>query len=323
VFTNSIRANSAQISYCNYAGTEDKKGLPVSEERAGSLQANSEGKISSRRCRLFINPLEAYDERGIKAGSQAFIHNEDILSEDAAVPDKRTEIIEDMQKRIMGICVQVTGEIRVAIPRSTNNHLLVGLPYYKYEHADGTVEKRYVHDGGSEDVDKLRGIRRYADTVGRNNLSAVFLILSELSPIAGVGNCGDLTIALSRELKKQGLERVEIVEISEDTEESEDTERVICHHVVVVNRTKNNWTSLKVDGNCVASNYCNNTYTYRQNIGLPSSSDWSDDAIFCDPWARVVYPARDYKMFWGETIFPANPRNVTCRLIYVQPSLSE
>jgi len=114
----------------------------------------------------------------------------------------------------------------------------------------------------------------------------------------GMGNCGELAAIACLYLRALKAYPVDYVEISDGVTTPNPA---IPHDVAVIGRTvapgPQTWPA---DGT---------------PIGLPNT--WHPDAVICDPWDRVAYPAKDYKDYWkGLCKHSIVPDMLTCTLIH-------
>jgi len=109
-----------------------------------------------------------------------------------------------------------------------------------------------------------------------------------------IGNCGEIAaVALTELVKLKVKVPLEYVYVMDGTTMN----AVVPHVFAVIGRT----------GGA-------NKDDLSTNIGRPSS--WGADAVVCDPWDRVVYPAAKYDMFWdGLKKHSQAPDSLTCVLI--------
>jgi len=110
---------------------------------------------------------------------------------------------------------------------------------------------------------------------------------------AGIGNCGEVAAVALAYLKAKGVtETLDYVNVLD----GQSMNAVVPHVIAVIGR----------GGDA------------QQDIGLPST--WSADAVICDPWDRVVYPAKDYDFFWrGLKTHSSSPSTLTCELVVRAP----
>lgn len=108
------------------------------------------------------------------------------------------------------------------------------------------------------------------------------------------GNCGELAAIACLELREAQVPvPVEYVQIWDSVTQNP----ALPHLVAVIGRRPN---LLSGDN---------------QPIGLPDT--WHKDAVICDPWDRVFYPAHEYKHYWGALRSVAKrPDQLTCRLLH-------
>jgi hypothetical protein len=95
-----------------------------------------------------------------------------------------------------------------------------------------------------------------------------------------VGNCGEVAALACKYLKDKGMTGVEYVQVGgerfKDGTLNSKNEAVIPHIIAVVGRTGGSSST--------------------GTIGLPDT--WGEDAVICDPWDRVAYPALEYEFYW-------------------------
>lgn len=107
----------------------------------------------------------------------------------------------------------------------------------------------------------------------------------------GAGNCHEVAAVAADYLKTKGATGVEIVFVLDDVTGNQ----VIPHVITVIGRT-----GLVGGGG---------------EIGLPDS--WGPDAVVCDAWDRVVYPAAMYDTFWdGLKRASKSPSTLKCLVDY-------
>jgi len=109
-----------------------------------------------------------------------------------------------------------------------------------------------------------------------------FSEIDKLCQKKGMGNCGELAAMACLRLRNLRAFPVELVEIWDGITNNPALPHVIC----VIGRTQ-------IDGPHIWP-------SDGSSIGLPNS--WHTDAVICDPWDRVAYPANDYEPFWSNLI---------------------
>lgn len=138
---------------------------------------------------------------------------------------------------------------------------------------------------------QLVWLREEVGTPGGNDASAKWAWLmrcARKTEKARAGNCGELSAVVMMYLQNQGVtETLELVLVGDGVTNGER----VPHMFVVIGR-----------GGFA-----------RTAIGLPNT--WSADAVICDPWDRVAYPAKDYNLFWtGIRGHSDSPDTLTCEL---------
>ena len=113
-----------------------------------------------------------------------------------------------------------------------------------------------------------------------------------------MGNCGELAAIACLYLRELKAYPVDYVEIADGITTKNPA---IPHNVAVIGRTvapgPQTWPA---DGT---------------PIGLPDT--WHPDAVICDPWDRVVYPAHEYDEYWdGLREHSIAPKMLTCTLVH-------
>ncbi|MCY2965513.1 MAG: hypothetical protein NT069_18090 [Planctomycetota bacterium] len=112
-----------------------------------------------------------------------------------------------------------------------------------------------------------------------------------------IGNCGELAAMCCLYLHKQRAFPVEYVQV----DDGQTTNAVVPHVITVVGRAVNQFPS-------VWPKDCS-------PIGLPDT--WGPDAVICDAWDHIAYPAADYDSFWGGLRAHSDaPGSLTCMLIH-------
>lgn len=180
----------------------------------------------------------------------------------------------------MRMAVAVAGEVRLKVPKSAN---------YKFTSSAITINGQPLplHTTTNQSIIDVRqqnsnpwgmgieGLRKDANTI----------------MAAGVGNCGELALVATVLLYDKGGRAVDYVYIGDGTTNN----AVVPHAFTVVGRK----LPMIMGG-------------HRSNaMGLPDQ--WGADAVVCDPWDRVVYPAKDYDFFWaGLRKHSTDPTSLTC-----------
>jgi hypothetical protein len=183
----------------------------------------------------------------------------------------------------MRFALEAVGYVRQAVPRSANYKLTSSALVY-----DG--KPLQMHTARDQDLLRLRG--RYGKAPALTSKDewwawACRLIKKVLAK--GIGNCGELALVAIHYLSKKGVSNLDFVYIVDGV-----TNNAVLPHVVAVLGRQGNQTG---------------------NIGLPNQ--WGGDAVVCDPWDRVVYPAKKYAFYWtGLKSHSQNKANLTCNLEY-------
>ena len=157
----------------------------------------------------------------------------------------------------------------------------------------------YIHRGKPKDVEKLRVKmkKEFGDFQTNQSWLDSVQVVTKYCTAAGLGNCGELASMACGQLHALGVRNVDYVQISTvqiDTRLVQGNP-VLPHCICVLGRTL---------GRTDDSAY----------IGLPN--EWGPDAVVCDPWDRVVYPASRYMEFWTGIVEAAKGGALTCQLLH-------
>jgi hypothetical protein len=182
----------------------------------------------------------------------------------------------------MKLGIAAAAYVRQKVPKSAN---------YKFTSSVITFNSKPLKMMTARDSD-LANLRATYDKPGKGDDAAAIWkkICANVAKIEkrGIGNCGEVAAVALVYLKSTGTsETLDYVYIIDGATSN----AVVPHVVAVIGRGGD--TTL--------------------DIGLPGT--WSADAVICDPWDRVVYPAKDYDFYWkGLKTHSSRPNDLTCQL---------
>ena len=205
------------------------------------------------------------------------------------------------------LATEVAGTVSQLVPKSTNA-IESGRVYFSktYTSADGQLMHQCVVPHEANDSEVL--MQRENISSKASGWEQHFDLADELCRQSGVGNCYELAAMACKRLKEKGAEHVDYVLVSDGRTHNS----VLPHVVAVVGRTESTSPSS-------FTKYEDRHSAKHRNISLPDR--WDESAVICDPWARVAYPAKDYKDYWsGFKLSSKSRRTLTCMLLHRLPN---
>jgi len=179
------------------------------------------------------------------------------------------------------------GATRLKVPKSSNYAFTSSAIQLKGKPLD-------LHTASDQAIIDLRKEMKGAASDRPEDLWAWLKTTAQNAVGKHVGNCGEIAAVALTELVGQGVKQpLEYVYVVDGVT----LNAVVPHVFAVVGRS----------GGA-------NKKHLGKNIGLPSA--WGADAVVCDAWDRVVYPAAKYDMFWdGLKKHSQAPESLTCVLV--------
>jgi len=185
----------------------------------------------------------------------------------------------------MKLGVDAAGYARLKVPKSHN---------CKFTSSAILLDKKplKIHTvTGQSEIDQFVAMRQSIDAKTK------WEWLCKMSDAAiknGMGNCGELAAVCVKYLKDKGGKNIDYVYVLDGTTMNE----VVPHVIAVIGRK--------------------GTTEEDADIGFPDS--WGSEAVVCDSWDRVVYPATQYDFYWtGLKKYSTSPGTLTCQLVFRAP----
>jgi hypothetical protein len=185
----------------------------------------------------------------------------------------------------MKLGVDAAGYARLKVPKSTN---------YKFTSSAILLNKKplKIHTVSTQrDVDQFVAMRSAIDAKTKWEWLCK---MSEGALKNGMGNCGELAAVCVKYLKDKSAKDLDYVYVLDGVTMNE----VVPHVIAVIGRK--------------------GTTEEDADIGLPDT--WGSDAVVCDSWDRVVYPAAKYDFYWtGLKKYSTSPADLSCQLVFRVP----
>ena len=188
----------------------------------------------------------------------------------------------------MSAAIKVANSVRLEVPNSSNTGFTSS--YVK-------TGQGVVNAAPKSMLDAMRsGLSKEQPTTPNEWLSA-FRAIQDRCGKTLIGNCGELAAIACLRLREMRMYPVEYVKIADGVSDNP----AIPHLVAVIGRVANQAPGKWPSGG--------------QALGMPDS--WDADAVICDPWDRVAYPAHQYQSFWaGLRKHSSSPNTLTCTLVH-------
>ena len=207
------------------------------------------------------------------------------------------------------LATKVAGEVSLMVPRSANavesGRVYHGGPIFRL--ADGKLAQSQLYP---HLADRANYAAQRAMVETTSKTWTEYFEKTELEcKKSGMGNCTELAAIACKRLQEAGARQVELVSIG-------DGSTVNClapHAVAVLGRSDyGKHPELSIDARRFPGSL---GAILGSEIGTPD--DWNENAVICDPWARIAYPARDFPDYWDVLrTHNAQPEKLGCFLLH-------